>query len=140
MRPCDLNAIKIQDQVLGRGQHAGSPYAVRRSGVFIVAVNCTEPGETCFCASMGTGPEAGPGYDLALTEMTGEGAHQFLAEVGSPAGADIIAAVPTDRAGRGGGNAARTVGGGRGGPDGPVDAGRHPARPDGSQRRRGPLG
>jgi ferredoxin len=99
VRPCDLSAIKIQDQVLGRGQHAGSPYAVRRSGVFIVAVNCTEPGETCFCASMGTGPEAGPGYDLALTEMTGDGAHRFLVDVGSPAGADVIAGVPTGPAG-----------------------------------------
>ena len=98
VRPCDLSAIKIQDQVLGRGQHAGSTYAARRSGVFIVAVNCTEPGETCFCASMGTGPGAGPGYDLALTEVTGEDGHRFLVEVGSPAGADMLASVPTRRA------------------------------------------
>jgi sulfhydrogenase subunit beta (sulfur reductase) len=99
VRPCDLSAIKIQDQVLGRGQHAGSAYAARRSGVFIVTVNCTEPGETCFCASMGTGPQAGPGYDLALTEMTGEDGHQFLVEVGSPAGADMLTGVPTRPAG-----------------------------------------
>ena len=39
----------------GRGQHAGSRYAARRDRLFIIAVNCTEPGETCFCASMGTG-------------------------------------------------------------------------------------
>ena len=109
VRPCDLSAIKIQDQVLGRGQHADSPYAVRRSGVFIVAVNCTEPGETCFCASMGTGPEAGPGYDLSLTEMTGDGAHQFLVEVGSPAGADVIAGVPTGPAGETMARRARTA-------------------------------
>jgi len=95
VRPCDLSAIKIQDQVLGRGQHAGSAYAARRSAVFIVAVNCTEPGETCFCASMGTGPQAEAGYDLSLTEMTGEGAHRFLVDVGSPAGADVLAGVPT---------------------------------------------
>ncbi|HUA31867.1 MAG TPA: 4Fe-4S dicluster domain-containing protein [Streptosporangiaceae bacterium] len=95
VRPCDLSAIKIQDQVLGRGQHTGSRYAARRSDVFIVAVNCTEPGETCFCASMGTGPQAGPGYDLALTEMTDEGTHRFLIDVGSAAGADVLASVPT---------------------------------------------
>jgi len=98
VRPCDLSAIKIQDQVLGRGQHAGSRYAARRSAVFIVAVNCTEPGEACFCASMGTGPQAGPGYDLSLTEMTGEGPHRFLVDIGSPAGADVLASVPTRRA------------------------------------------
>jgi hypothetical protein len=38
VRPCDLRAIQIQDQVLGRGEHAGSRYAARRAGVFIVAV------------------------------------------------------------------------------------------------------
>ena len=26
----------------------------RRTGAFIISVNCTEPGETCFCTSMGT--------------------------------------------------------------------------------------
>jgi ferredoxin len=95
VRPCDLRAIQIQDQVLGRGAHAGSPYAKRRAGVFIIAVNCTEPGATCFCASMGTGPQAGPGYDLSLTELVGDGAHTFLVEVGSPAGARMLAGVPT---------------------------------------------
>jgi ferredoxin len=95
VRPCDLRAIQIQDQVLGRGEHAGSRYAARRAEVFIVAVNCTEPGETCFCTSMGTGPQAGPGYDLSLTEMVGNDTHRFLVDVGSPAGADLLAGVPT---------------------------------------------
>ena len=94
VRPCDLRAIAIQDQVLGRGEHDGSRYAARRSGVFIVAVNCTEPGETCFCTSMGAGPQAGPGYDLALTELVGDGAHGFLVDIGSAAGAEMFAGVP----------------------------------------------
>lgn len=109
VRPCDLRAIQIQDQVLGRGEHAGSRYAARRAGVFIVAVNCTEPGETCFCTSMGAGPEAGPGYDLALTEMTGEGTHRFLVDVGSPAGADMLTGVPTRPADEASADHARTA-------------------------------
>lgn len=99
VRPCDLRAIQIQDRVLGSGGHAGSPYAKRRAGVFIIAVNCTEPGATCFCASMGTGPQAGPGYDLSLTEMVSDSAHTFLVDVGSPAGARMLAGVPTAPAG-----------------------------------------
>jgi ferredoxin len=99
VRPCDLRAIGIQDQVLGRGEHSGSRYAARRAGIFIVAVNCTEPGETCFCASMNTGPRAGPGYDLALTEMLGTGSHSFLVDVGTAAGAEVLASVPTRPAG-----------------------------------------
>ena len=95
VRPCDLRAIQIQDQVLGRD---GSRYAARRETAFIIAVNCTEPGETCFCTSMGTGPEAGPGYDLALTELVSGAQHRFLVEVGSPAGAQVLAGVPVQGA------------------------------------------
>ncbi|HBW18228.1 MAG: 4Fe-4S dicluster domain-containing protein [Streptosporangiaceae bacterium] len=94
VRPCDLRAIQIQDQVLGGGAHPGSRYATRRSSVFIVAVNCTEPGETCFCTSMGTGPQAGPGYDLLLTELAGDGRHDFVVQAGSAAGEAMLAGVP----------------------------------------------
>jgi ferredoxin len=95
VRPCDLRAIAYQDRVLGQ---PGSRYAARREGVFIVAVNCTEPGETCFCTSMGAGPEAGPGFDLALTELTGEQGHRFLVDVESEAGADLLARVDSEPA------------------------------------------
>jgi len=80
--------------VLGGGAHPGSRYATRRSSVFIVAVNCTEPGETCFCTSMGTGPQAGPGYDLLLTELAGDGRHDFVVQAGSAAGEAMLAGVP----------------------------------------------
>src|SRR6516164_5691092 len=93
VRPCDLRAIGIQDQVLGGGQ-GNSRYGARRAAVLIVAVNCTEPGETCFCASMGTGPAAGPGYDLALTERLAGDAPSYLVDVGTPEGADVLASVP----------------------------------------------
>ena len=98
VRPCDLRAIQIQDQVLGGGQ-GNSRYAARRAAVLIVAVNCTEPGETCFCTSMGTGPEAGPGYDLALTELASGERHAFLVDVGTEAGASVLAGMPLTHAG-----------------------------------------
>ncbi|HXP18522.1 MAG TPA: 4Fe-4S dicluster domain-containing protein [Streptosporangiaceae bacterium] len=109
VRPCDLRAIAIQDRVLGQGAHSGSRYAARRAGVFIVAVNCTEPGETCFCTSMGAGPGAGPGYDLALTELVGDGAHRFVIDIGSPAGADLLASVPANPADEATAGRARTA-------------------------------
>jgi sulfhydrogenase subunit beta (sulfur reductase) len=96
VRPCDLRAIAIQDRVLAQ---PGSRYAARRARLLIVAVNCTEPGETCFCTSMGTGPGADQGYDLALTEMADEGGHRFLVEVGSERGADVLQQVPSEPAG-----------------------------------------
>jgi formate hydrogenlyase subunit 6/NADH:ubiquinone oxidoreductase subunit I len=95
VRPCDLRAITIQDRVLAQ---PGSRYAARRARLLIVAVNCTEPGETCFCASMGTGPGADHGYDLALTEMLDEGGHRFLVEVGSERGSGVLDRVPSEPA------------------------------------------
>ncbi len=96
VRPCDLRAIQIQDQILGAPSHPDSAYAARRAGVFIVAVNCTEPGEVCFCTSMGTGP----GYELLLTELAGSDEHSFIIETGSPAGTAVLgqAAGPGSRA------------------------------------------
>ncbi len=94
VRPCDLRAIQIQDRVLGGQTHPDSAYAKRRARVFIVAVNCTEPGETCFCTSMGTGPQASPGYDLLLTELAADAEHTFVVEAGSAAGAAILAGLP----------------------------------------------
>ena len=96
VRPCDLRAIEIQDRVLAQ---PGSRYAQRRAGTFVIAVNCTEPGETCFCTSMGTGPSAGDsGYDLALTELAGADGHRFLIETGSPRGAEVIGRIPSEAA------------------------------------------
>ena len=139
VRPCDLSAIGIQDQVLGRGEHAGSRYAARRSGVFIVAVNCTEPGATCFCTSMGTGPEAGPGYDLALTELVSESEHKFLVDIGSQ---PALTCWPMCRSRQptAGPPAGQVRGRAGGRPDGPHDAGRCAARADGRQLRRRTLG
>ncbi|WP_077100086.1 4Fe-4S dicluster domain-containing protein [Mycobacterium terramassiliense] len=97
VRGCDLAAIATLDGVLGRTDYPDNAYVGRRRRAFVVAVNCTEPGGLCFCASMGTGPAAGPGYDLALTERLGGDA--YLVDVGSPEGADVLAAVPHRAAG-----------------------------------------
>jgi ferredoxin len=94
VRGCDLAAISILGNVLGGGQHPDGAFARIRRGLFVIAANCTEPGGVCFCASMGTGPAAGPGYDIALTEQTGEPGHRFIAEPGTAEGARVLAAVP----------------------------------------------
>ena len=99
VRGCDLAAIGVLDRVLAGAAHPDGSYTARRDGAFIVGVNCTEPGGLCFCSSMGTGPDCGPGYDIALTERaTGEEV-SYLAEAGSPAGAEILAALPHRAAG-----------------------------------------
>ena len=93
VRSCELHGIAIQDRVLIGGKYSDRDYAARRDGAFVVAANCHEPGGTCFCVSMGTGPRAESGYDLALTEILEDG-HRFLVEVGSERGAAVLAALP----------------------------------------------
>jgi len=94
VRSCDLHGIAIQDRVFLGGSAADTDYGRRRSDAFIVAVSCGSPGGTCFCASMGTGPRAEVGFDLGLTELLSAQRHDFLVEIGTSAGAEVMARVP----------------------------------------------
>jgi len=93
VRSCELHAIAIQDRVFLEGPYVDPHYQARRADVFIVAVNCSQAGGTCFCVSMNTGPQATSGYDLALTEVLDDTSHYFVVDVGSVQGAAIMAAV-----------------------------------------------
>jgi ferredoxin len=89
VRACELAAIAIQDRVFVGGRHVDRDYASRRENALLVAVNCHEPGGTCFCVSMDTGPTAREGYDLVLTELF-DGGHRFLVDAGSDRGDEIL--------------------------------------------------
>lgn len=90
VRSCELNAILIQDRVFLQGDYVDPIYRLRREQVFIIAVNCTEAHGTCFCSSMGTGPQVREGFDLALTEVLESNHHYFLVEAGSEQGREIL--------------------------------------------------
>ncbi len=102
VRACELAAMRVQDKVFGYdpidhpdGQTYVDPgYADRRRRALIVAVNCGRAASTCFCVSMDTGPKAKDGYDLALTELTGDSRHEFLVEVGSRRGRALLGRLP----------------------------------------------
>ncbi|GAB2856679.1 4Fe-4S dicluster domain-containing protein [Nocardioides pacificus] len=94
VRSCDLHAVGIHDTVLRDRGFRDDAYAARREDAFVVAVTCSDPAGTCFCASMDTGPRVREGhgapFDLALTELMEGGGHRFLVEVGSERGAEIV--------------------------------------------------
>jgi ferredoxin len=91
---CDLHALQIQDKVFMAGEYRDPHYKNVRDRLFIVAVNCIEAGGTCFCASMGTGPRASSGFDLALTEIIRGKEHYFIVETGSNKGTEVLKEVP----------------------------------------------
>lgn len=90
VRPCDVAAVGVQDRVFLGGAARDATYAGRRDGAVFVVANCVRPGGTCFCASMGTGPRASGGFDVALTEVGDGEEHWFLAEPGSELGDDLL--------------------------------------------------
>ena len=94
VRSCELSAMGILDRVLLGARHPDPGDVARAADRFIVAVQCGQAGGTCFCVSMGTGPVADGGFDLALTELLDAGHHRFVVEIGSDRGAEVLADVP----------------------------------------------
>ncbi|MGE5225603.1 MAG: 4Fe-4S dicluster domain-containing protein [Planctomycetaceae bacterium] len=92
LRSCDLHAIEIQDRVFLMADPA---YRERRERSLFIGVNCEEPGATCFCSSMATGPRCSSGFDLALTELADGG---FTVDIGTPAGAELLDALRATKA------------------------------------------
>jgi len=90
VRACDLAALASQDRVLMGGSFVDPDYILRRASVLVVAVQCTTSSSTCFCTSMGTGPEVTSGFDLALTEVE----DGVLVDAGSAAGRAIVERLP----------------------------------------------
>jgi sulfhydrogenase subunit beta (sulfur reductase) len=85
-RACDLAALEVQDRVLRDGPVVDPDYAARRRDLLVVAVECAVAGSTCFCATMGTGPEVSTGADIVLDELD----DGFVVRAPSPAGRAIV--------------------------------------------------
>lgn len=82
---CDLNAILRQDKFFA-GDFEDPYYLRRRENTTIVALSCDNPDESCFCASMGTGPTVDGSFDILLTNID----ENYLIEVGSDKGKEIL--------------------------------------------------
>jgi ferredoxin len=94
-RPCELAALDVLDRVLRDGPVTDPRYASRRDGAFVVTAECGTPAATCFCTSMGTGPGADRGFDLALSELDDQDGHRFVVRVGTDLGGEVLSRIPT---------------------------------------------
>ncbi len=94
VRPCDLHAIKVQDRVFLGNRYVDTIYADRRGEAFLAVVQCNSAASTCFCGSMGSGPVANDGFDIAITEVMRPGSHRLVVEPGSDRGRELLADVP----------------------------------------------
>lgn len=94
VRACELAAMEIQNKVFSAGSYVDVYYSAVRERALVIAVNCGRAGGTCFCASMGTGPEVTEGYDIALTEIADGKKHLFVADAGSERGLELLKQIP----------------------------------------------
>jgi ferredoxin len=104
---CDVSAMLRLDAVFGfQGDHhpsSRSPraisratcidpsYASRRRSSFVMGVQCTQPGDNCFCTSVGAGPHIHAGSDLVLTELPGQPDPVFHLKALTSAGKRVLA-------------------------------------------------
>ena len=106
LRPCDLAGVSVLHNVLGGWAGPDDPAGGESQRPFVVAVNCTDPAGTCFCASMGTGPELAQEHsaraDIVMWERAaapGTGAGPtYLVTHTSERGQALVDAVATTRA------------------------------------------
>jgi formate hydrogenlyase subunit 6/NADH:ubiquinone oxidoreductase subunit I len=103
VRSCELHAIAIQERTLVNrdGRFSDQNFVASRERLFLIAVECEEPGGTCFCTSMDTGPAvrtdrvplpvvdgkpSRAACDLVLTELD----NAFVIRAESDAGRDVL--------------------------------------------------
>lgn len=91
VRACDLAALTLQDQHFLDGV-ADEAYQARREKLLLIAVNCTQPAETCFCHATGDGPTANAHFDLLLDECD----DGFAVQAGSDKGKQLAQKLPLE--------------------------------------------
>lgn len=91
VRACDLAALALQEQHFLQGI-PDPGFQQRRRQMLLIAVHCTHPADTCFCAHTGDGPAAQGGFDLALHE-TDRG---YFVTAGTAAGEQLLTRLPLE--------------------------------------------
>ena len=91
-RACDIRALSVLERTQAEGAHPDPGFVARRQGLFLVAVDCTHPAPTCFCATAGEGPSADREFDIALTELNRPHTDvvEYLVRVGTDRGRELI--------------------------------------------------
>jgi sulfhydrogenase subunit beta (sulfur reductase) len=93
VHPCDVHALLRLDKFFS-GEFTDNYYLKRRKNTRIVALNCVEPSEYCFCHSLGTGPFLNEGYDILLTDI----GTKYLVEIGSDEGEKFVEKAAIEKA------------------------------------------
>ena len=86
IRPCDAQALLIQDTVFDTPDARDVYYANKREKTTLVGNGCNEPLSTCFCTSVVGGPFRKEGLDLFLTDI----GHSYVVEAVTDKGERLL--------------------------------------------------
>jgi len=86
LHPCDARGMQILDALFLEKPPQDSYYARRRNHMTLVGMACEEPGESCFCTTMGGSLDDPSGMDVMLSKTPGG----FLAQAVTPKGKALL--------------------------------------------------
>ncbi len=85
-KACDLRSLKVLDHVFLEGEIEDPFYKARRENTILIASDCTEFTENCFCLALGINPFPEDNYDIKFSVLE-EG---LLLEAGSQRGESLL--------------------------------------------------
>lgn len=86
LRPCDALAISYLDKVFLNNEPQDPYYRQRREATKIVCLACNSPSPTCFCTSVGCGPDSEKGVDIMMYKLN----DRYLMKALTPGGEEIL--------------------------------------------------
>jgi ferredoxin len=86
VKNCDLSSLRIHDHVFLRTEPVDPAYAEARQKTILVACDCTDARETCFCTAVNEQPHAREGFDINLSPTPAG----IVVESGSERGAALL--------------------------------------------------
>src|SRR4030042_5380088 len=90
IRPCDVAAFRCLraffEDYAKEGKISDPLVMSKFEGLTVVAYNCPDPKEHCFCSAMNAGPVATANFDIALSDL----GNSYLVESGSVKGEEIL--------------------------------------------------
>jgi len=69
IRPCDAKAVTLLDTVFDTEENRDPYWKAKREATTIIGFGCTNPPQTCFCTTVGSGPFNHDGLDAIQTEL-----------------------------------------------------------------------
>lgn len=87
LKDCDIRSLELLDKVfMGEEEFKDPFYINRREKMFVIASDCFEPGESCFCNVMGGKPWSSEGFDLNVSKVSSG----YIVEAGSGKGEEFL--------------------------------------------------